>query len=136
MQDLRDKVAVVTGGAGGVGRGLVEALLDEGAKVVIADIEAPVLEAAVAELSGRGEVWGVQCDIADTESVAALADAVFERYGTQPDTIFGPGGPVDADTTLISWSMAKSITHAAVGILVGDGVLRGVAQALCRRCRQ
>ena len=82
MQDLRDKIAVVTGGAGGVGRGLVEALLDEGAKVVIADIEAPVLEAAVAELSGRGEVWGVQCDIADTESVAALADAVFERYGT------------------------------------------------------
>jgi CubicO group peptidase (beta-lactamase class C family) len=48
---------------------------------------------------------------------------VFERYGTQPDTIFGPGGPVTADTTLTSWSMAKSITHAAVGILVGDGLL-------------
>jgi CubicO group peptidase (beta-lactamase class C family) len=50
-------------------------------------------------------------------------DVVFERYGTQPDTIFGSGGPVTIDTTLISWSMAKSITHAAVGILVGDGVL-------------
>jgi CubicO group peptidase (beta-lactamase class C family) len=50
-------------------------------------------------------------------------EVVFERYGTQPDTAFGPGGPVDADTTLISWSVAKSITHAAVGILVGDGVL-------------
>ena len=50
-------------------------------------------------------------------------EVVFERYGTQPDTIFGPGGPVDADTTLISWSMAKSITHAAVGLLVGDGLL-------------
>ena len=50
-------------------------------------------------------------------------EVVFERYGTQPDTIFGPGGPVDAGTTLISWSMAKSITHAAVGLLVGDGVL-------------
>lgn len=48
---------------------------------------------------------------------------VAERYGTQPDTIFGPGGPVDADTTMISWSMAKSITHAAVGILVGEGRL-------------
>ncbi|MCU1358930.1 MAG: Serine hydrolase [Ilumatobacteraceae bacterium] len=47
----------------------------------------------------------------------------FEQYGTQPDTIFGPGGPVHADTTLISWSMAKSITHAAVGIAVGDGLL-------------
>jgi CubicO group peptidase (beta-lactamase class C family) len=50
-------------------------------------------------------------------------EVVFERYGIQPDTIFGPGGPVDADTTLISWSMAKSITHAAVGLLVGDGLL-------------
>ena len=48
----------------------------------------------------------------------------FERYGTQPDTPFGPGGPVDRDTTLISWSMAKSITHAAVGVLVGEGRLQ------------
>ena len=50
-------------------------------------------------------------------------DVVFERYGHQPDTVFGPGGPVTAESTLVSWSMAKSITHAAVGILVGDGRL-------------
>lgn len=50
-------------------------------------------------------------------------DVVLERYGTQPDTVFGPGGPVSAESTLISWSMAKSITHAAVGIAVGDGLL-------------
>ena len=49
---------------------------------------------------------------------------VAERYGSQPDTVFGAGGPVDATTTLISWSMAKSITDAAVGILVGDGRLQ------------
>lgn len=48
---------------------------------------------------------------------------VHERYGTQPDTPFGPGAPVDRDTTLVSWSMAKSITHAAVGCAVADGVL-------------
>jgi CubicO group peptidase (beta-lactamase class C family) len=56
--------------------------------------------------------------------VMQRGDVVFERYGVQPDTIFGPGGAVDADTTLISWSMAKSITHAAVGILVGEGRLQ------------
>lgn len=55
--------------------------------------------------------------------VMQAGEVVFERYGTQPDTDFGPGGPVTADTTLISWSMAKSITHAAVGLLVGDGLL-------------
>ena len=47
-------------------------------------------------------------------------EVVFEQYGVQPDTVFGPGAPVDAETTLISWSMAKSITHAAVGILVAE----------------
>lgn len=52
---------------------------------------------------------------------------VHERYGQQPDTPFGPGSPVDAHTTLISWSMAKSITHAAVGCAVGDGLLDPVA---------
>jgi CubicO group peptidase (beta-lactamase class C family) len=48
---------------------------------------------------------------------------VFERYGVQPDTVFGPGGLVGPDTTLISWSMAKSMTHAALGIAVGDGLI-------------
>ena len=61
--------------------------------------------------------------------VMQSGDVVFERYGTQPDTLFGPGGPVDAGTTLISWSMAKSITHAAVGILVGEGRLDPAAPA-------
>ena len=51
-------------------------------------------------------------------------EVVFERYGSQPDTVFGPGAAVTADTTLISWSMAKSITHAAVGALVADGLLQ------------
>ena len=73
--------------------------------------------------------------------VMQSGEVVHERYGTQPDTLFGPGGPVTADTTLISWSMAKSITHAAVGILVGEGRLQldapapvaGVARAPRRR---
>ena len=50
-------------------------------------------------------------------------DVIAERYGMQPDTMFGPGGAVDESTPLLSWSVAKSITHAAVGVLVGDGVL-------------
>ncbi|MFM7687447.1 MAG: serine hydrolase domain-containing protein [Actinomycetota bacterium] len=72
-------------------------------------------------------------DPADGHSLALVVmqagEVVFERYGTQPETAFGPGGPVTADTTLISWSMAKSITHAAVGLLVGDGLLDTAAPA-------
>ena len=82
MQSFHNKVAVVTGGAHGVGRGLVEALLGEGAKVVIADIERAVLDATLNDLDGRGEVWGVATDVANEDSVRALADAVFDRYGT------------------------------------------------------
>jgi NAD(P)-dependent dehydrogenase (short-subunit alcohol dehydrogenase family) len=81
VHDLAGKVAVVTGGASGIGRGIVEALLDEGVRVVIADIEEPVLDATVAELGGRGEVVGIRTDVSDSESVEALADAVFDRYG-------------------------------------------------------
>lgn len=56
--------------------------------------------------------------------VMQAGQVVAERYGQQPDTLFGPGGPVDAETTLVSWSMAKSMTHATVGILVGEGRLQ------------
>lgn len=48
---------------------------------------------------------------------------VAERYGRTPDTAFGPGEEVRADTTLISWSVAKSVAHALVGLAVGDGLL-------------
>lgn len=56
-------------------------------------------------------------------------ETIVEWYGHQPDTAFGPGGPVTADTTLISWSTAKSMTHAAVGIMAGDGRLDPTAPA-------
>lgn len=61
--------------------------------------------------------------------VVHRGQVVFERYGALPDTIFGPGGPVDAATVLPSWSMAKSITHAAIGILVAEGRLQLEAPA-------
>jgi CubicO group peptidase (beta-lactamase class C family) len=51
-------------------------------------------------------------------------EVVAERYGVRPGNLFEPdAAPVTADTPLISWSTAKSMTHAAVGILVGDGRL-------------
>ncbi len=50
-------------------------------------------------------------------------DVVAERYGTRPENVFQPAQTIDADSTLISWSMAKSITHAVVGVLVRDGLL-------------
>ena len=74
-------VAVVTGGASGIGKGIVKALLRRGARVVIADVEEPVLEQAVGELSPLGPVEGVRTDVSDEESVTALAEHVFGVHG-------------------------------------------------------
>ena len=74
-------VAVVTGGAGGIGKGIVGALLRQDAKVVIADIEQPAIDAAVDELSPLGTVQGMRTDITDEHSVAALAEHVYDTYG-------------------------------------------------------
>ena len=55
--------------------------------------------------------------------VQQRGEVIAERYGIQPENIFQPEIAVTADTTLTSWSMAKSITHAAVGLLVADGMI-------------
>ena len=74
-------VSVVTGGASGIGKGISKALLRRGARVVIADVEEPVLEQAVGELSPLGPVEGVRTDVSDENSVAVLADHVFSTHG-------------------------------------------------------
>lgn len=81
MQDFSGKIAVVTGGASGVGKALVRQLLADGAKVVIADVEQSALDAAVADLSANGDVCGQVCDVSSPESVDALAAYVFEKHG-------------------------------------------------------
>src|SRR5262245_41211235 len=78
ITDVGGKVAVVTGGASGIGRGLVEALLEQGGRVVVADVEGPALDASVAALAERGDVTGVRTDVSDPASCEALAEHVFE----------------------------------------------------------
>lgn len=81
MDSFAGKVAVVTGGASGIGRSLVKELLAEGAKVVIADVEQSALDRVLAEFDGAGEVSGVVTDVSDPASVEALADAVYAKHG-------------------------------------------------------
>jgi NAD(P)-dependent dehydrogenase (short-subunit alcohol dehydrogenase family) len=89
--DYEGRVAVVTGGAGGIGRGIVHALLERGARVVVADVEAAALTAAVEGSTALGAVRGVITDVADADSVADLADDVYGTEG-RCDLVFANAG--------------------------------------------
>ena len=124
LSDLHGKVAVVTGGANGIGRGIVEALLDEGTRVVIADVEQPVLDRSVAELADRGEVTGVATDVSDFAAVDALADAVFAQYGAchllfnNAGVTSGGGGlPWEQEPNDWKWCFSVNVFGVANGVL-------------------
>lgn len=82
MKHLRGRVAVVTGGAGGIGRALGERFAAEGMRVVLADVEAPALDRAVSEMRDEGfDVIGVETDVSDYSSVSNLRDATLAEFG-------------------------------------------------------
>lgn len=124
MQDLGGKVAVVTGAGGGIGRALGERLLAEGMKVVLADIDEPLLRTTVDELSAHfGDVIGVATDVSMLESVEALRDATLERFGAVHLVCNNAGIPSGSDGAL--WQHHVNDWRWAVDVNV-FGVIHGV----------
>jgi NAD(P)-dependent dehydrogenase (short-subunit alcohol dehydrogenase family) len=125
--DLEGKVAVVTGGASGIGKGIAEALKNEGVELVIADIEDGALQRTAKELGATG----IQTDVSSAESVGALATEVVERFGTAHVLVnnagIGPMGRI-ADLTLDDWKWMVGVNlwgvihgiHAFLPILKGN----------------
>jgi len=120
MKDFKDRVAVVTGGASGIGKALVKAFLGEGMKVVIADVEESALKAATDELGGN--VTGVVTDVSDPSSVRALADRVFDLHGACHILCNNAGV---AAPNLDLWETEPSDFQWVHGVNVG-GVAHGV----------
>jgi len=82
MKSYSGKIAVVTGGAGDIGKAIAKQLLSEGATVVVSDVEKGALDLAVKELSGSGgNVTGIVTDVSDPESVESLAEQVYGQHG-------------------------------------------------------
>lgn len=85
MTRLADKVAFITGGGGGIGRATAERMTAEGAKVIVADIDLSLGEAAAASAREQakhgGDAHFVQCDVTDAQSVTAAVDVTIGKYG-------------------------------------------------------
>jgi NAD(P)-dependent dehydrogenase (short-subunit alcohol dehydrogenase family) len=82
VKELAGRVAVVTGGAGGIGAAMGERFACEGMRVVLADVDPEPLAETAARLAGLGlDVAGLACDVADYASVEGLRDRVLDAYG-------------------------------------------------------
>lgn len=82
MENLEGKVAVVTGGASGIGLGIARALAGDGMRLVIADLDEAAMGAARKEFSAAGvEVITQRCDVSNHDDIQALADAAMSTFG-------------------------------------------------------
>jgi NAD(P)-dependent dehydrogenase (short-subunit alcohol dehydrogenase family) len=122
VQAFAGRVAVVTGGASGIGLALARRFAAEGMKIVVGDIEAPALDDALATLQADGaDALGVVTDVADADQVQALADAALERFGAVHvvcnNAGVGSGG--------LSWEMPLSTWQWVLGVNLW-GVVHGI----------
>ena len=113
VQDFDGRTAVITGGASGIGLAFAHRFGRAGARVMIADIEADALAAAVDQLTAAGiDAAGQRCDVADEAAVVALAAATRARFGdthllfnNAGVSITGPSWQVSADDWRWVWDV-------------------------------
>ncbi len=131
MKEFKDKVAVVTGAASGIGRAMAERFAAEGMKVVLADIEEEVLAKAEREMKAEGaSVMAVPTDVSKGTDVEALAAKTVEAFGAvhvlcNNAGVGPPGGPL-WERTVADWQWVLGVNLWGVihGIRVFIPIMR------------
>lgn len=122
MKEFREKVAVITGGASGIGYAIAERCIKEGMKVVVADIEKVALTQTEKVLKSRGaNIIGVQTDVSKAKDVEALAQKTLDAYGAV-HLLFNNAG-VDEHGTI--WERTLADWQWVIGVNLW-GVIHGV----------
>ncbi|MET8207671.1 SDR family NAD(P)-dependent oxidoreductase [Streptomyces sp. NPDC005373] len=123
MRIADDQVAVITGGASGIGYGLAEALAARGVRLVISDVREEGLAEAHASLTSTGaDVTAVVADVSDEASVRALAARALTAYG-RVDLVCNNAGVVSPAAPL--WEQSAQTWELMIGVKV-LGVVHGV----------
>ena len=124
--DLKQRNAIVTGGAQGIGRAIAERLLDSGATVVLWDRDSDLVAETARTLAGRGEVTDAVVDVTDADGVASAFAAAVERHG-RVDIMVNNAGI--AGPTMPSWEYPLEEWRAVVDVDL-NGVYYGCRAAL------
>ena len=142
---LQDKTALITGAASGIGRATAERFAQEGAKVVLADLNLDAAEGLAAELqTGGNEAFAIRCDVGDRDEVEGTVARAVDRWG-QLDILVNSAGisgrhvPADADFEQ-AWRLIMEVnvrgtmlaSHAAVDAMTktGGGAIVNLASVM------
>ncbi|MDC4556395.1 SDR family NAD(P)-dependent oxidoreductase [Acinetobacter baumannii] len=126
MERVNNKVAVITGASGGIGKATAQRLLQEGAKVVLVDINQAQLDQVKAELDQYGECIAVQANVTQEQDVKAYVNAAVQSFG-KIDIFFNNAGIEGKVQPLIETSLEDFLNVQAINV---TGVFLGLKHVL------
>ena len=122
MEEFEGKVAVVTGGASGIGRAMAQAFVAKGMKVVLADIEpGPLEETAQALRHDGGDVFAVTADVSRAADVERIGEAAIDVFGAlhvacNNAGVGGGGATWDVDLSTWEWVLGVNLMGVVHGL--------------------